>query len=109
MYVMLRHIKKKKGKNKGQTTIVATVVSLLESRERCAIYNDDSKIKIQNEATVERGEIKKKQKITMRYTYSPPKQYSLSGSIFIHRSYMNVQGVYRTTAAKVYIQQGSAP
>lgn len=61
MYVMLRHIKKKKGKNKGQTTIVATVVSLLESRERCAIYNDDSKIKIQNEATVERGEIKKKE------------------------------------------------
>lgn len=61
MYVMLRHIKKK-GKNKGQTTIVATVVSLLESRERCAIYNDDSKIKkIQNEATVERGEIKKKE------------------------------------------------
>lgn len=45
MYVMLRHIRKKKGKNKGQTTIVATVVSLLESRERCAIYNDDSKIK----------------------------------------------------------------
>lgn len=36
----------------------------------------------------------------MRYTYSPPKQYSLSGSIFIHRSYMNVQGVYRTTAAR---------